>query len=52
MEQIYTVNEAAKLLKTSRNNVYDFIKSGELKAIKIGSIKIKESDLQKFINKL
>lgn len=47
---VYTVSEVAKLLKVNRNFVYDEIKRGSLKAIKIGSIKIKHEDLESYIN--
>lgn len=52
MENVYTIVEVAKILKTNKNKIYELIKSGELRSIKIGSIKIKESDLQNFLNKL
>ncbi len=47
---LYTVSEVAKLLKVNRNFVYDIIKKGELRAIRIGSIKIKHEDLESYIN--
>ena len=47
---LYTVREVAELLKVNRNYVYDIIKRGELKCVKIGSIKVKKSDLENFIN--
>ena len=47
---LYTVSEVAKLLKVNRNFVYDIIKKGELKAIRVGSIKIKRDDLEAYIN--
>lgn len=47
---LYTVREVAKLLKVNRNFVYDIIKKGELKAIRVGSIKIKRDDLEAYIN--
>lgn len=47
---LYTVSEVAKLLKVNRNFVYDEIKKGKLRAIKVGSIKIKCEDLEAYIN--
>lgn len=47
---LLTVSEVASLLKVNRNFVYDAIKKGELKAVKVGSIKIKKADLEVYIN--
>lgn len=47
---LYTVSEVAKLLKVNRNFVYDIIKKGELRAIRVGSIKIRRDDLEAYIN--
>lgn len=47
---VYTVSEVASMLKVNRNFVYDLIKRGELKAIRIGSIKIKHEDLEAYVN--
>lgn len=52
MDKIYTVAEVAKILRVNKNFVYNEIKTNKLKSIKLGSIKIKESDLEKYINKL
>lgn len=49
---IYTISEVSKLLKVNRNFVYGLIKSGELKAIKIGSLKIKKKDLCEYLDNL
>lgn len=46
---LLTVSEVSKLLKVNKNHVYDAIKRGELKSVKIGSIKIKRDDLEKYI---
>ena len=46
---LLTVREVAEQLKVSRNFVYSEIKRGELKALKIGSIKIKKTDLEAYI---
>lgn len=49
---VYTVTEVSKLLKTNRNFVYELIKSGQLKAVKIGSIKIRKKDLHEYLDSL
>jgi len=46
---IYTVKEIAKILNTSPNYVYKLIDKGYLPAIKLGSIKILKSSLDKFL---
>ena len=46
---LYTVSEVAKLLKVNRNFVYKLIKDGELEAVKIGSIKVKQEALNRYI---
>ncbi|MBE6138868.1 MAG: helix-turn-helix domain-containing protein [Bacilli bacterium] len=46
---IYTVKEIAKILHTSPNYVYKLIDKGYLPAIKLGSIKILKSSLDKFL---
>ena len=52
MEHIYTVNEVAELLRTNRNYVYNEIKRGKLTAVKIGAIKIRERDLDRYLDNL
>lgn len=46
---VYTVKEVAKLLHSSPNYIYDLINKGYLPAIKLGSIKILKSSLEKFL---
>ena len=48
-QPIYTITEASKLLRTNRNFVYDEIRKGRLPALKLGSMKIRGSDLEKYI---
>ncbi|MBT3690153.1 helix-turn-helix domain-containing protein [bacterium] len=48
--KLYTLQEVAKILKVSEKSVYRYIKSGKLKATKIGQWRIKEEDLNKLIN--
>lgn len=53
MEDIlYTVKETSKLLKVNTNFVYKLIKEGKLKALRLGSIKIRKRDLDNFILEL
>lgn len=46
---LYTVSETAKLLKTNTNYVYELIKRGLLKALKLGSYKIRRTELLRFL---
>ena len=46
---LLTVSEVAKLLKVNRNFVYKLINEGELKAVKVGSIKIRREDLDEYV---
>ena len=49
-EKIYTVKEAAKLLGYSTNTVYSYLKSGELKSVRVGKgkIRIPASEIERF----
>ena len=47
---LLTVAEVAKILKVNRNFVYNLIKNGELEAVKIGSIKVKQEALNRYID--
>ena len=46
---LLTVSEVAKALKVNRNFVYKLIKDGELEAVRIGSIKVREDILNEYI---
>lgn len=46
---IYTVQEVAKMLHSSPNYIYSLIDKGFLPAIKLVSIKILKSTLEKFL---
>lgn len=48
---LLTVSEVAKALKVNRNFVYKLIKDGELEAVRIGSIKVRESALERYIER-
>ncbi len=47
---IYTVQEVAALLHSSPNYIYTLIEKGYLPALKLGSIKILKTSLQKFLS--
>ena len=51
-EPIYTIKEAADLLKTSTQHVYDLINDGVLPCLISGTKKIRGTDLERFINNL
>lgn len=46
---IYTVQEVAKLLHSSPNYIYELINKGLLRAIKLGSLKIRRDELERFL---
>lgn len=50
MEQIYTIKEAAQILRVNTNYIYREIGEGIIKAVKIGSLKILESELLRYID--
>lgn len=47
---IYTVTETAELLKVNRNYVYSLLKSGVIKGLKLGSLKITREELMRFLS--
>ena len=49
-KKLYTVSEVAKMLGLTREAVYHMIKRGELPTIKLGTIKIRETDLLRIVN--
>ena len=50
MEQFYRISEVAKILHISMSSVYLLISQGKLKAIKVGSFRIRESNLNEYFN--
>lgn len=50
IEQIYTIKEAAQILRVNTNYIYREIGEGKIKAVKIGSLKILESELLRYID--
>lgn len=49
IDKLFTIEETAKILRVSSRSVNRYIESGKLKASKIGSWRITEIDLQKFL---
>lgn len=49
-KQLYTVKEAAEVLRTSTNEVYALMNSGELPYFILRSRKIRGIDLENYIN--
>lgn len=50
MQDVYTIKEVAELLKCSQGSVYKLIRNKEIKAKKIGHLKILKNDLDFFLN--
>ncbi|MEI7498041.1 MAG: helix-turn-helix domain-containing protein [Candidatus Falkowbacteria bacterium] len=50
-DEFYTTTEIAKMLKVHQRTVFRYIKSGKLKAVKVGHWIIKKKDFDKLINK-
>ena len=46
---IYTVQEVATILHSSPNYIYSLINKGYLPAIKLGSLKVLKTTLEKFL---
>lgn len=52
MPKLLTIKEVADLLKVTRASVGNYIKSGDLKAIRLSGIyRIKETELTNFIER-
>lgn len=49
--KIYTLPEAAKLLKCSDRQIFRYLASGELKGSKVGKWRFTEEDIKKFLEK-
>ena len=46
---VYTVHEVSNILHSSPNYIYELIKKGYLPAIKLGSLKVLKSTLERFL---
>ena len=51
MEKLLTLKETAKILRVSERTIMRYLKSGKLKASRVGQWRIKQSDLNKFLEK-
>jgi len=51
MDKLLTIKEVAQYLRVSERSIDRYIKSGRLKASKIGQWRISEKDLKEFIIK-
>ena len=47
--ELLTVKEVSKILKINVHRVYDLVRAGMLPALKLGSLKIRKSSLEKFL---
>lgn len=47
---LFTVTEAAELLKVNRNSVYKLLKANVIRGLKFGSIKITRKELMRFLD--
>jgi len=49
--KLYTIEEIASILKVTERTIYNYIKGGDLSAIKIGKYwRIKHADLENFLS--
>lgn len=48
---LFTVSEVAKRLKINKSAVYELIKQGHLKGLKLGSMKVTAAELESFLNR-
>ena len=51
MEKLLTLKETAKILRVSERTIMRYLKSGKLKASKAGQWRLKQSDLNKFLER-
>lgn len=48
--RVYTLDEAAEILHLTKRTLYNYIKAGTLKAVKMGKFwRVSDDDLQDFI---
>ena len=48
--KLYTIDEITQILKVTQRTVYNYIKNGDLKAIKVGKYwRVKHGDLESFL---
>ena len=49
MDKLFTLKETAKILRVSERTIMRYLKSGKLKASKLGQWRIRQKDLEKFL---
>ena len=49
MENVITVKQAAKILQTSESVMHKIIDSGQIRFMRLGRIKIRESEFDSFV---
>ena len=49
---LYTAAEAASLLHISRGNVYKLYHAGLLRGLKLGSLKVRAEELERFMREM
>lgn len=49
--RLHTVTEVSKVLGVNPNAVYDLIKHGHIKALKLGSLKVSTFELEDFMRR-
>lgn len=50
-EMVYTVKEVSEILRCGKAYVYKLINTGQLKCLRLGTIKIRKSTLEEFLSK-
>ena len=51
IEKVYTLEEISYLIKITRRTLYDYVKTGKLKAVKIGRTwRVTEKQLEEFLS--
>lgn len=48
-EYLYTVPETSKILKVEQKTVRDLIRKGYLQALKLGRLKIRKAEIERFL---
>ena len=46
---LYTVREAARVLRVNNNKVYELINTGKIIPLKLGSYKIPDYEIERFV---
>lgn len=52
MDTLLTLKETAKILRVSERTIMRYLKSRKLKAAKLGIWRIKQADLEEFLEKM